>query len=170
MLAERCPKSSNMLGVTVNSIGGRDGSAGMAGQQCQLPTGGGCPIWHGVFAQRSASGSGCCARWGSATGRSPSVWAAAGRRSGGRRSAAGRAPIAPRRRRLTLMRPLQGRGPPSWQRPTNEQTNGIPRRWLPKSTDPNIGQPRLSAIEDRINNMPRKPHQRDSAQTIYKDL
>ena len=57
-----------------------------------------------------------------------------------------------------------------WQRPTNEQTNGILRRWLPKSTDLDIGAARLAVIEDRINNMPRKLHHWQSAQTIYNDL
>ncbi len=57
-----------------------------------------------------------------------------------------------------------------WQRGTNEQTNGILRRWLPKSTDLNIAKARLSIIEDRINNMPRKLHRWNSAQTIYNAL
>ena len=57
-----------------------------------------------------------------------------------------------------------------WQRPTNEQTNGILRRWLPKGTDLDIGAARLSVIEDRINTMPRKLHNWSSAQTIYNDL
>lgn len=57
-----------------------------------------------------------------------------------------------------------------WQRPTNEQTNGILRRWLPKGTDLDIGAARLSVIEDRINNMPRKLHNWNSAQTIYDQL
>ena len=57
-----------------------------------------------------------------------------------------------------------------WQRPTNEQTNGILRRWLPKSTDLNISRARLSVVEDRINNMPRNLHNWDSAQTIYNEL
>ncbi|WP_419925411.1 IS30 family transposase [Candidatus Poriferisocius sp.] len=56
-----------------------------------------------------------------------------------------------------------------WQRPTNERTNGILRRWLPKSTDPDIGTARLAVIEDRINNMPGKLHNWNSAQTIYND-
>jgi len=57
-----------------------------------------------------------------------------------------------------------------WQRGTNEQTNAILRRWLPKSTDLNIGAARLAVIEDRINNMPRKLHNWNSAQTVYDAL
>ena len=57
-----------------------------------------------------------------------------------------------------------------WQRPTNEQTNGLLRRWLPKSTDLNIGAVRLAVIEDNLNTMPRKLHNWDSAQTAYDDL
>ena len=34
-----------------------------------------------------------------------------------------------------------------WQRATNEHTNGMLRRWLPKSTNLNIGQIPLSIIE-----------------------
>ncbi len=59
---------------------------------------------------------------------------------------------------------------PPWQRGTNEQTNGTLRRRLPNSTDLNIGAARLSVIEDRINNTPRKPHHWQSAQTIYNEL
>ena len=57
-----------------------------------------------------------------------------------------------------------------WQRPTNEQTNGLLRRWLPKSTDLNIGPVRLAIIEDNLNTMPRKLHHWNTAQTIYNDL
>ena len=42
-----------------------------------------------------------------------------------------------------------------WQQPANEQTNGLLRRWLPKSTDLNIGPVRLAVIEDHLNTMPR---------------
>ncbi len=54
-----------------------------------------------------------------------------------------------------------------WQRATNEQTNGIIRRWLPKSTDLDINPVRLAIIEDHLNTMPRKLHNWRTAQTIY---
>ncbi len=57
-----------------------------------------------------------------------------------------------------------------WQRPTNEQTNGILRRWLPKGTHLNIGAARLAIIEDRLNNMPRRLHRWNTAQTVYHAL
>ena len=56
------------------------------------------------------------------------------------------------------------------QRATNEQNNGILRRRLPKGTHLDIAKPRLAVIEDRINNMPRRLHHRDSAQTAYDAL
>ena len=57
-----------------------------------------------------------------------------------------------------------------WQRPTNEQTNGLLRRWLPKSTDLNVGAVRLAIIEDHLNTMPRKLHDWDSAHSVYAAL
>ena len=57
-----------------------------------------------------------------------------------------------------------------WQQPANEQTNGLLRRWLPKSTDLNIGPVRLAIIEDNLNTMPRKTLNWQSAQTAYNDL
>ena len=57
-----------------------------------------------------------------------------------------------------------------WQRPINVQTNGLLRRWLPKSTDLNINPVRLAVIEDNLNTMPRKLHHWNSAQTVYDDL
>ena len=57
-----------------------------------------------------------------------------------------------------------------WQRGTNEQTNGILRRWLPKGTDLHIPAVRLSIIEDNLNTMPRKLHHWNSAQTVYTAL
>ena len=57
-----------------------------------------------------------------------------------------------------------------WQRPTNEQTNGLLRRWLPKGTDLNIGPVRLAIIEDHLNTMPRKLHDWHSAHSVYAEL
>ena len=57
-----------------------------------------------------------------------------------------------------------------WQRPTNEQTNALLRRWLPKGTSLDIGQLRLSVIEDKLNHMPRRLHHWASAHDIYTQL
>ena len=57
-----------------------------------------------------------------------------------------------------------------WQRPTNEQTNDLLRRWLPKGTDLNIGPVRLAIIEDHLNTMPRKLHDWHSAHSVYAEL
>ncbi len=57
-----------------------------------------------------------------------------------------------------------------WQRPTNEHTNGLLRRRLPKSTELNVGQARLAVIEDNLNTMPRKLHDWDSAHSVYAEL
>ena len=54
-----------------------------------------------------------------------------------------------------------------WQRPTNEHTNGLLRRWLPKGTSLDIGQLRLAVIEDNLNMMPRRLHNWASAHDIY---
>ena len=57
-----------------------------------------------------------------------------------------------------------------WQRPTNEQTNALMRRWLPKGTSLDIAQLRLSVIEDKLNHMPRRLHHWQSAADIYTQL
>ena len=45
----------------------------------------------------------------------------------------------------------------SWQRGTNENTNGLVRRYLPKQTDfTSLSQRELNEIVDEINNRPRK--------------
>ena len=57
-----------------------------------------------------------------------------------------------------------------WQRPTNEHTNGMLRRWLPKSTNLNIGQIPLSIIQDNLNLMPRRLHNWHSPHDLYNQL
>ncbi|WP_428122722.1 IS30 family transposase [Candidatus Poriferisodalis sp.] len=57
-----------------------------------------------------------------------------------------------------------------WQRPTNEHTNALLRRWLPKGTSLDIAQLRLSVIEDNLNHMPRRLHHWASAHDIYTRL
>lgn len=57
-----------------------------------------------------------------------------------------------------------------WQRPTNEHTNGMLRRWLPKKTNLNIGQKRLTLIQDNLNQMPRRLHQWQTPQEHYNRL
>ena len=80
-----------------------------------------CSVWRGVWVRAGAPGSRCCLKRGSAMGRSPSVWAGAGRRSGGSASGAGRARTALSGRGLGPMRRLGGRGARSWP-----QTPGWP--------------------------------------------
>ena len=78
-------------------------------------------------------------------------------------------PLGPHRKSLAIeVYFCEPRSP--WQRPTNEQTNGLLRRWLPKSTDLDIGAVRLAIIEDHLNTMPRKLHNWNSAQTAYTAL
>ena len=57
-----------------------------------------------------------------------------------------------------------------WQRPSNEQTNGLLRRRPPKGADLDVGTARLSIIEDHLSTMPRNRHHWDSAQSVYTAL
>jgi IS30 family transposase len=55
-----------------------------------------------------------------------------------------------------------------WQRPTNENGNGLIRRYVGKPTDlSKFTNADLRAIETRINTMPRRIHNWTSAQTVY---
>ncbi|MCH7790586.1 MAG: IS30 family transposase [Acidobacteria bacterium] len=55
-----------------------------------------------------------------------------------------------------------------WQRPTNENGNGLIRRYVGKHTDLSIYTPKqLSTIEHRINTIPRRIHNWATAQDIY---
>ncbi len=57
-----------------------------------------------------------------------------------------------------------------WQRGSNEQTNGLLRRWLPKGTPLDISPLHLSVIEDNLNHMPRRLHNWTSAAHTYTRL
>lgn len=58
-----------------------------------------------------------------------------------------------------------------WQRPVNENFNGLVRRWLPKSTDLAVyTQEDLDAISRQINTMPRRSLQGDTAAHRYHAL
>jgi transposase, IS30 family len=55
-----------------------------------------------------------------------------------------------------------------WQRPTNENGNGILRRWLPKGTNLSVhSRADLNRIEHNINTMPRRLHYGNSAQKVF---
>lgn len=58
----------------------------------------------------------------------------------------------------------------SWQRGTNENTNGLVRRYLPKKTDfTNLTQTELDDIVEEINNRPRKVLAYKTANEVYSE-
>lgn len=58
----------------------------------------------------------------------------------------------------------------SWQRGTNENTNGLLRRYLPKRTDfTNLTQDELNDIVEEINNRPRKVLGYKTANEVYSE-
>jgi IS30 family transposase len=57
-----------------------------------------------------------------------------------------------------------------WQRPTNENGNGLIRRWLPKSTDLSVhSHAEIRRIETQINTMPRRSLGWETAASVYND-
>ena len=59
-----------------------------------------------------------------------------------------------------------------WQRPTNENSNGLLRQYFPKGSDLRVHTlDDLRAVEDRLNNRPHKTHQwRTPAQILAESL
>ena len=59
-----------------------------------------------------------------------------------------------------------------WQRGSNENTNGLIRRFLPKKTDFNLVSWRtLNAIQNKLNNRPRKVlHYLTPAEALFKEI
>jgi IS30 family transposase len=56
----------------------------------------------------------------------------------------------------------------SWQRGTNEQTNGMVRWYLPRGTDfRNISDEEVAEVESRINNRPRKCLKYKTPQEVF---
>jgi len=55
-----------------------------------------------------------------------------------------------------------------WERPTNENGNGLIRRWFPKSTDLSVHTPAdLRTVEHRINTIPRRSLDWATASDVY---
>lgn len=58
-----------------------------------------------------------------------------------------------------------------WQRPSNENTNGLLRRYFPKSTDLSVhGPERLREVENELNERPRKMLGWDTPQQRFDTL
>ena len=58
-----------------------------------------------------------------------------------------------------------------WQRPTNENGNALVRRWMPRGTDLNhINDHQCRLIEHRINTIPRRSLNWDTANNVYHRL
>lgn len=59
----------------------------------------------------------------------------------------------------------------SWERGTNENTNGLIRQYLPKGTSMvNLTQQQCNAIAKRLNNRPRKRHNYKTPRELYENL
>jgi len=57
----------------------------------------------------------------------------------------------------------------SWQRGTNENTNGLIRRYFPKGTDFNkVTAKQLKYVQDKLNNRPRKIINYQTPNEIFK--
>ncbi|MCY4456614.1 MAG: hypothetical protein OXB90_01530 [Acidimicrobiaceae bacterium] len=53
---------------------------------------------------------------------------------------------------------------------SNEQPNGLLRRWLPKGTNLDVNPTHVALIQDALNQMPRKLHNWKAAQHFYTTL
>ena len=58
-----------------------------------------------------------------------------------------------------------------WERPTNENTNGLLRDYFPKGTDLSIfSRKRLKEIQDELNERPRKVLNWDTPKDVFNKL
>ena len=159
-------------------IGHDEESAMMAGRYTSIQPGGGFPVWHIGSVSTNARGSRRCGRRASASMRRLGISAETPRRPRPTAPAPGQDPHRGPGREIARWQHIQQAldikvyfcDPHSWQRPTNEQTSGLLRRWLPQGTDLNIGAVRLAVIEDHLSAMPRKLHDWDSAHSVYAAL